>query len=418
MVNYYPPNPHICSANHTMRNKQAAVGFIFITLLLDVTGIGIIIPVMPSLIMELTGEGLSAASKYGGWLILAYAFFQFIFSPIVGALSDKYGRRPVLLVSLFGFGLDYILLALAPNLWWLFLGRILSGIMGASFTTGAAYIADVSAPEKRAANFGLIGAAFGLGFIVGPVIGGLLGEFGPRVPFYAAAVLSLLNWLYGLFILPESLPAEKRRAFSWKRANPLGSLINLKRYPVLAGLIFAMVFVYIAAHAVQSTWAYFTMYRFEWGEAEVGYSLGFVGVLSALVQGVLIRWLIPKIGENASVYLGMIFYAIGLVLFSLAGDGWMVYPYMVVYCLGGIAGPALQGIMSNQVPSNEQGELQGALTSTMSATSIIGPPIMTGLFAYFTGQDAPIELPGAPMMLGAILVLIGLFLSWRVLSKM
>lgn len=401
-----------------MRNKQAAVGFIFITLLLDVTGIGIIIPVMPSLIMELTGEGLSAASKYGGWLIFAYAFFQFIFSPIVGALSDKYGRRPVLLVSLFGFGLDYILLALAPNLWWLFLGRILSGIMGASFTTGAAYIADVSAPEKRAANFGLIGAAFGLGFIVGPVIGGLLGEFGPRVPFYAAAVLSLLNWLYGLFILPESLTAEKRRAFSWKRANPVGSLINLKRYPVLAGLIFAMVFVYIAAHAVQSTWAYFTMYRFEWGEAEVGYSLGFVGVLSALVQGVLIRWLIPKIGENASVYLGMIFYAIGLVLFSLAGDGWMVYPYMVVYCLGGIAGPALQGIMSNQVPSNEQGELQGALTSTMSATSIIGPPIMTGLFAYFTGQDAPIELPGAPMMLGAILVLIGLFLSWRVLSKM
>ena len=401
-----------------MRNKQAAVGFIFITLLLDVTGIGIIIPVMPSLIMELTGEGLSAASKYGGWLIFAYAFFQFIFSPIVGALSDKYGRRPVLLVSLFGFGLDYILLALAPNLWWLFLGRILSGIMGASFTTGAAYIADVSAPEKRAANFGLIGAAFGLGFIVGPVIGGLLGEFGPRVPFYAAAVLSLLNWLYGLFILPESLTAEKRRAFSWKRANPLGSLINLKRYPVLAGLIFAMVFVYIAAHAVQSTWAYFTMYRFEWGEAEVGYSLGFVGVLSALVQGVLIRWLIPKIGENASVYLGMIFYAIGLVLFSLAGDGWMVYPYMVVYCLGGIAGPALQGIMSNQVPSNEQGELQGALTSTMSATSIIGPPIMTGLFAYFTGQDAPMELPGAPMMLGAILVLIGLFLSWRVLSKM
>jgi len=401
-----------------MRNKQAAVGFIFITLLLDVTGIGIIIPVMPSLIMELTGEGLSAASKYGGWLIFAYAFFQFIFSPIVGALSDKYGRRPVLLVSLFGFGLDYILLALAPNLWWLFLGRILSGIMGASFTTGAAYIADVSAPEKRAANFGLIGAAFGLGFIVGPVIGGLLGEFGPRVPFYAAAVLSLLNWLYGLFILPESLTAEKRRAFSWKRANPVGSLINLKRYPVLAGLIFAMVFVYIAAHAVQSTWAYFTMYRFEWGEAEVGYSLGFVGVLSALVQGVLIRWLIPKIGENASVYLGMIFYAIGLVLFSLAGDGWMVYPYMVVYCLGGIAGPALQGIMSNQVPSNEQGELQGALTSTMSATSIIGPPIMTGLFAYFTGQDAPMELPGAPMMLGAILVLIGLFLSWRVLSKM
>ena len=401
-----------------MRNKKAAVGFIFITLLLDVTGIGIIIPVMPSLIMELTGEGLSAASKYGGWLIFAYAFFQFIFSPIVGALSDKFGRRPVLLVSLFGFGLDYILLALAPDLWWLFVGRVISGIMGASFTTGAAYIADVSPPEKRAANFGLIGAAFGLGFIVGPVIGGLLGEFGPRVPFYAAAVLSLLNWLYGFLILPESLPLDKRREFSWKRANPIGSLVNLKRYPVLAGLIFAMFFVYIASHAVQSTWAYFTMYRFDWGEAEVGYSLGFVGVLSALVQGLLIRWLIPKIGQNAAVYIGMILYAFGLVLFSMAGEGWMVYPYMVVYCLGGIAGPALQGIMSNQVPSNEQGELQGALSSMMSLTSIIGPPVMTGLFAFFTGPEAPIELPGAPMMLGAALVLIGLFLSWRVLSKM
>ena len=401
-----------------MRNKKAAVGFIFITLLLDVTGIGIIIPVMPSLIMELTGEGLSAASKYGGWLIFAYSFFQFIFSPIVGALSDKFGRRPVLLVSLFGFGLDYILLALAPDLWWLFVGRVISGIMGASFTTGAAYIADVSPPEKRAANFGLIGAAFGLGFIVGPVIGGLLGEFGARVPFYAAAVLSLLNWLYGFLILPESLPLDKRREFSWKRANPIGSLVNLKRYPVLAGLIFAMFFVYIASHAVQSTWAYFTMYRFDWGEAEVGYSLGFVGVLSALVQGLLIRWLIPKIGQNAAVYIGMILYAFGLVLFSMAGEGWMVYPYMVVYCLGGIAGPALQGIMSNQVPSNEQGELQGALTSMMSLTSIIGPPVMTGLFAFFTGPEAPIELPGAPMMLGAALVLIGLFLSWRVLSKM
>mgnify|MGYP000388924171 CR=1 FL=1 len=213
-----------------MRNKKAAVGFIFITLLLDVTGIGIIIPVMPSLIMELTGEGLSAASKYGGWLIFAYAFFQFIFSPIVGALSDKFGRRPVLLVSLFGFGLDYILLALAPDLWWLFVGRVISGIMGASFTTGAAYIADVSPPEKRAANFGLIGAAFGLGFIVGPVIGGLLGEFGPRVPFYAAAVLSLLNWLYGFLILPESLPLDKRREFSWKRANPIGAFKSLKKY--------------------------------------------------------------------------------------------------------------------------------------------------------------------------------------------
>jgi DHA1 family tetracycline resistance protein-like MFS transporter len=400
-----------------MKNKQAAVSFIFVTLLLDVVGIGIIIPVMPRLIMELTGEGLSAASRYGGWLLFAYAFCQFLFAPFIGGLSDRFGRRPVLLVSLFGFGLDYLILALAPNLWWLFVGRVLSGIMGASFTTGAAYIADVSPPEKRAQNFGMIGAAFGLGFIIGPVVGGLLGEFGPRVPFYAAAIVSLLNWLYGYFVLPESLPTERRRAFAWNRANPLGSLLNLKRYPVIAGLIFALIFVYIASHAVQSTWSFFTMYRYGWSEAEVGYSLGAVGILSAVVQGFLIRWLIPRIGQNAAVYAGMVFYIIGLVLFSIASEGWMIYPFLVVYSLGGIAGPALQGIMSNVVPSNEQGELQGAMTSAMSATSIVGPPLMTGLFAFFTQKEAAFNLPGAPMMLGAVLVVIGLLLTYRTLSK-
>jgi DHA1 family tetracycline resistance protein-like MFS transporter len=323
----------------------------------------------------------------------------------------------VLLASLFGFGLDYILLALAPNLVWLFIGRIISGIMGASFTTGAAYIADVSPPEKRAQNFGLIGAAFGLGFIIGPVIGGLLGEIGPRIPFFAAAGLSLLNWLYGYFVLPESLDKDKRRAFKWSRANPIGNLTNLKRYPIIAGLIFALVFVYLASHAVQSTWTYYTMYAFEWSEAQVGYSLGAVGVMSGLVQGVLIRWFIPRFGQKTSVYLGMVLYMVGLVLFGFASEGWMMYPFIVVYCLGGIAGPALQGIMSNEVPSNEQGELQGAMTSMMSATAIIGPPVMTGLFAYFTGQSAPFQFPGAPMLLGAGLVLIGLFFSWRTLSK-
>lgn len=384
--------------------------------MLDVTGIGIIIPVMPSLIMELTGEGLSAASKYGGWLLFVYAFFQFLFSPIIGALSDRFGRRPVLLISLFGFGLDYIVLAMAPTIVWLFLARIVSGIMGASFTTGAAYIADVSAPDKRAQNFGLIGAAFGLGFIVGPVIGGLLGELGPRVPFYAAAGLSLLNWLYGYFVLPESLPMDRRRPFEWKRANPVGSLLNLKRYPVIAGLIFALVFVYIASHAVQSTWSYFTMYAFDWSEADVGYSLGAVGVMSALVQGVLIRWLIPKIGQKASVYIGMFMYMAGLLALTFITKGWMVYPTIVMYSLGGVAGPALQGIMSNEVPGNEQGELQGALTSMMSATAIVGPVVMTSLFAFYTEEGASIIFPGAPFLLGAILVLIGWFFAWRTLS--
>jgi len=401
-----------------MRNKNAAVSFIFITLLLDVIGIGIIIPVIPGLIMELTGEGLSVASEYGGWLLFAYAFFQFLFAPIIGGLSDRYGRRPVLLVSLFGFGLDYILLALAPTIWWLFVGRILSGIMGASFTTGAAYIADVSPPEKRAQNFGLIGAAFGLGFIIGPVIGGLLGEFGPRVPFYAAAALSLLNWLYGFIILPESLPEEKRRPFEWKRANPVGSLLNLKRYPLLAGLFFAMAFIYVASHSVSSTWSFFTMYQFGWSEAEVGYSLGFVGVLSALVQGVLIRWLIPKIGQVAAIYAGIAFYGVGLVFFALATEGWEMYMYLIVYCLGGIAGPAIQGIMSTQVEDNEQGELQGAMTSMVSLTSIIGPPLMTGLFAFGTKEGGALHFPGAAFAISSIFVLVGGVLCWRTLRNL
>lgn len=404
-------------AKHIMRNKKAAVGFIFVTLLLDVIGLGIIIPVIPALIIELTGETLSNASVVGGWLLFAYSFFQFLFAPLIGGLSDRYGRRPVLLLSLLGFGLDYLILATAPTLFWLFLGRIISGIFGASFTTGSAYIADVSPPEKRAQNFGLIGAAFGLGFIIGPVIGGLLGQYGPRIPFYAAAILTLLNALYGFFVLPESLPKEKRRKFEWKRANPVGSLKVFKSKPLIKRLLFGLSFIYIASHAVQSTWTFYTMYRFDWDEKLVGYSLGFVGILSALVQGLLIRVLIPKLGQEKAVYLGMAFYFLGLVLFGLAFEGWQMYLYLVLYCLGGIAGPALQGIMSNHIPDNQQGELQGASTSMMSLTSIIGPPLMTGVFAIYTGTSNAIELPGAPMFLGAFLVLIGTFFSYKALKK-
>jgi len=239
-----------------VKNRQAAVGFIFITLLLDVIGLGIIIPVIPSLIQELTGGDMSEAAQYGGWLIGSYALVQFLCAPLVGALSDRFGRRPVLLLSLLGFGLDYLVLAIAPSIGWLFVARVIAGFFGASFTTGAAYIADVSTPDKRAQNFGLIGAAFGLGFIIGPVTGGLLGELGARVPFYAAAGLTLLNFLYGYFILPESLPESNRRAFEWSRANPLGTLLALKRYPAVARLIGSLTFIYIASHAVQGTWSY------------------------------------------------------------------------------------------------------------------------------------------------------------------
>ncbi|HMT29877.1 MAG TPA: MFS transporter, partial [Bacteroidia bacterium] len=272
-------------------------------------------------------------------------------------------------------------------------------------------------PEKRAANFGMVGAAFGIGFIVGPVIGGLLGEYGPRVPFYAAAGLTLLNWLYGYFILPESLSVDKRRNFDWKRANPFGSVKQLRRYPLLAGLIFSLFFVYIASHAVQSTWSFFTIERFKWSESMVGYSLGTAGVLVGLVQGVLIRVINPRLGPNKSVYTGMLLYFIGLFLFAFAYKGWMMFAFLVPYCLGGITGPAIQGIMSNQVPDTEQGELQGGFASMVSITSIIGPPLMTGLFAYFTSAKAPFQFAGAPFLLGALLTLISLTLAVKSLRK-
>lgn len=398
-------------------NRKPALGFIFITLLIDVTGLGIIIPVMPRLIQELTDGTISDAASYGGWLISAYAIMQFACSPIMGGLSDRFGRRPVLLASLFGFGLDYLFLAFAPTLGWLFVGRLIAGVMGASFTTAGAYIADISTPEKRAQNFGLIGAAFGLGFIIGPVIGGLLGSFGSRVPFMVAAGLTLLNWLYGYFILPESLKPENRRMFEWKRANPVGTLKSLFRYQVIAGLFISLALVYISAHAVQSNWAYYTIEKFKWDEKAIGISLGVVGLVFAVVQGGLIRIIIPKLGKERSVYVGLSLYALGFLLYGLATQGWMMYAITIVYCLGGIAGPALQGIMSGIVPPNEQGELQGGFTSLMSISSIIGPALMNSLFAYFTGGQAPFYLPGAAMLLGAVFMLISSVLARRTLKK-
>lgn len=395
---------------------KAALGFIFVTVLVDVIGFGIIIPVMPALIRELIQGDISAASSYGGWLMFVYAIMQFLCAPILGNLSDKYGRRPVLLFSLFGFGIDYIFLALAPGISWLFVGRIIAGITGASFTTASAYIADISAPDKRAQNFGMIGAAFGLGFIIGPLIGGILGQFGSRVPFIAAAVLTLMNWLYGYFVLPESLAKENRRPFDWKRANPMGSLVQLKKYPSVAGLIISLTLVYIAAHAVQSTWSFYNIGKFNWDEKMVGYSLAFVGFMIALVQGGLIRLVIPRIGQEKSLYTGLLLYSIGMLLFAFATEGWMMFAFCTVYCLGGIAGPALQGIISSHVPPNEQGELQGALTSLMSATSIVGPLLMTNLFSYFTRPTAPVYFPGAPFLMGAVLFLISTILSYRSLK--
>ncbi|UEQ78149.1 TCR/Tet family MFS transporter [Chryseobacterium arthrosphaerae] len=392
--------------------KKAAIGFIFITLLIDIAGWGIILPVVPKLIGELINSDLSEAAKYGGWLGFAYAITQFIFAPIVGNLSDKYGRRPIILISLFGFAIDYVLLALAPSIGWLFFGRIIAGLTGASISTASAYIADISTAEDRTKNFGLIGAAFGLGFIIGPVIGGLLGHYGARVPFYFAAILCMVNFLYGLLILPESLEKDKRRSFSWKRANPIGTVNFLRKQSKISNLVIALILVYVALHAVQSNWHFFTMYKFNWTERTVGLSLGLLGLLLGLVQGVLIRWTTPKLGEHKSVYSGLLFYALGLMLFAFTNQGWMMFVFLFPYSLGGICGPALQSIISKNVPANEQGELQGALSSLVSATSILGPPMMTNLFYYFTHDKAPFQFSGAPFFLASILMFISVIIIY------
>jgi len=399
-----------------IKNRKAAIGFIFITLLIDVTGLGLIIPVVPKLIEDLLHTtNISKVALFGGLLTFSYAIMQFLFAPVLGNLSDKYGRRPILLFSLLGFGLDYILLAFAPSIGWLFVGRIIAGITGASMTTASAYIADISTPETRAQNFGMIGAAFGLGFIVGPMIGGLLGEMGPRIPFLVAAGLALLNAAYGYFVLPESLDVSNRRAFDWKRANPISSLKNLSRFPAVAGLIVSFFLIHVASHAVQSNWSYFNIEKFKWSPKMIGISLAVVGVLVSLVQGLLVRVVNPKIGNEKSVYVGLGLYTIGLVLFGLASQSWMMFVFLIPYCLGGISGPGLQAIISGSVPANEQGELQGSLTSIMSITSIVGPLVMSNLFAFFTGPIAPFYFPGAPFMLAALLMLLSCFFAYKAL---
>jgi DHA1 family tetracycline resistance protein-like MFS transporter len=397
--------------------KQAAIGFIFITMLIDVMGWGIIIPVIPKLIQELIHGDLSEAAKYGGWLTFAYSITQFLFSPLIGNLSDQYGRRPIILISLLGFSIDYLFLAFAPTLFLLFIGRIIAGITGASITTASAYIADISTNENRAKNFGVIGAAFGLGFIIGPVIGGFLGQYGARVPFYAASGLCLLNFLYGYFILPESLTKENRRTFDIKRANPISAFLQLKKYPQLIGLIVALFIVHVASHAVQGNWSFYTMYKFDWDEKMVGISLGVIGLVVGIVQGGLIRWINPRIGNERSIYFGIGLYAIGMFLFASANVGWMMFVFLIPYCLGGICGPALQSVISEQVPANEQGEIQGTLTSLMSASAIIGPPMMSFIFYYFTHKEAPFQFAGAPFILGGILMLISAIIAYRFLKR-
>ena len=396
-----------------MKSNRASLTFIFITILVDVIGIGIIIPVIPSLIESLNGEGLSEASKIGGWLIFSYAIMQFFFAPILGVLSDKFGRKPIILIALLGLGVDYFVHAFAPSLIWLFIGRVFAGICGASFTVATAYIADISTPEKKAENFGLIGAAFGLGFIIGPVIGGIAGEYNVQLPFFIAGGLTLLNFLYGWLILPESLVKEKRREVNFKKANPLGSFHLLKRNNVVAGLAVSFFLLYLAGHSVQSTWTFYGMLKFDWDESTIGYSLGVVGIIVAIVQGLMVKHTLKWWGEQKTIFIGYVSWITGLLLFAFATDGWMLFVFVLPYCFGGIATPTLQGTVSNQFNDNEQGELQGALTSLISLTSIIGPIVMTSIFYYFTQEDSPLQFPGAPFVLGAFLILVSFIITFR-----
>ena len=397
--------------------RNPAIAFIFITIVIDVLGIGIIIPVLPKILLELTGKGLSEASQLSGYLMASYAVMQFVFSPIIGGLSDKYGRRPVILASLFGFFLDYMILVYAPTMAWLFVGRILAGITGASFTTATAYIADISNDENRSKNFGMVGAAFGLGFIIGPPIGGILGSIGTRVPFMFAAGLALVNALYGYFILPESLAKENRRDFDWKRANPIGSLKNLGRYPALIGLVGALFCLQIAGQTHPSTWSYFTMKEFNWNSDQVGWSLAFVGLIVAIVQGGLNRIINPKIGDRNSVIIGLLFYGAGFILFSFATKGWMMYIFMIPFGLGGIAGPALQSLITKQVAPNEQGELQGGITSLQSITTIIGPLVASNLFSYYSDGKDHFQFPGAAFFMAGVLTFLALGIALKSFPK-
>lgn len=382
-------------------SKSASVRFIFITVLLEWIGHGIVIPILPDVIRRF-GHGPDFVNHYYGYFVSAYALMQFLMSPVLGSLSDRYGRRPVLLLSLLGAGLDFILMALAPNLWILFLGRIISGMTGAGITVASSYMADISDDSNRAANFGMIGAAIGLGFIIGPVLGGVFGNMGPLVPFWVAAGLNLINFAFGLFVLPESLPKEKRRLIQLKQLNPLSSLLKVLKPSPVIGLIWVYFFLYLAGQVHPSIWTLYTQLKFNWTAFEVGMSLSFVGLSIAFAQGYLTRVFIPKWGEYKALMVSNVITVIGFALFALASQGWMMYGVMVFTCLSGLGGPALQSLISKEVPQSEQGELQGSLISLASLTAIIGPLFYTDIFARFTKADAGFYFPGMAYMAAAV----------------
>ena len=396
-----------------MQNRKAAMPFILITVLLDMIGIGLIIPVLPKLVTTMSGGNISKGSYVFGWFVASYALMQFVFSPILGKLSDAVGRRPIILTSLFGAGLDYLLMAFAPNLKWLFVGRVISGITGANISAANAYIADVSAPEDRAKNFGMIGACFGVGFIIGPGLGGLLGSYSLKLPFIVAACLNLLNWLYGFFVLPESLAKENRQPFDWKKANPFASLSQLGKYPVVLGLTATIALERLAHDTLPATWVLYTTYRFNWTEFDNGLSLALVGIVFAIVQGGLTGRIVGWLGERKAIIYGLTIGALTFVAYGLSTRGWMLYLAIIFGSIGGIAGPAIQSVITRMVSANEQGAVQGIIASIQSVMAILGPLMATNLFGYFTSASAPMQLPGAAFLAAALLVAIAALMAAR-----
>ena len=393
--------------------RPAALGFVFATALMDVIALGIIIPVLPNLIKEMAGGSTAEALHYVLIFATTWAVMQFFASPIVGTLSDRFGRRPVLLISIFGLGCDYVIMAMAPNLGWLYVGRLISGLTAASFSTAGAYIADISPPEKRAQNFGLIGAAFGVGFVLGPSLGGLLGDVNPRLPFWVAAGLAMVNWLYGLFVLPESLPKANRAPFSWKKANPVGSLQLLATHPGLLGLA-AVLFLFMLGHqALQNIFVLYTGYRFHWSIRDVGLFLGFTGAASIVVQSLVVRPVVKAVGERGAVLIGLAGGAGGFAVYALAPTSGIFWCGLPIFALMGLVQPSSLAMMSRRVPVNEQGRLQGATSGIMSITGLVGPSLFTSVFAWAITGGAALGLPGLGILLASALVAVALLLALR-----
>ena len=399
------------------RPRQAAVLFIMVTVMLDVLSFGIIIPVLPKLVEEFLGGNTADAAEIYGMMGTAWALMQFVCSPIQGGMSDRFGRRPVVLLSNLGLGLDYILMALAPNLSWLFAGRVISGIASSSFSTAGAYISDVTPPEKRAAGFGMIGAAFGLGFVLGPAVGGLLGTLDPRLPFWGAAGTSLVNACYGFFVLPESLAREKRTKFSWRRANPVGSLRLLRSHHELFGLATVSFLGYVAHVVLPSTAVLYLGYRYGWGPSTVGLTLAVVGLCAMIVQGILVKPIAARFGERRALLAGLLCGATGFTIYGLAPTGTIYYLGIPIMSFWGLAGPSAQALMTRRVGPSEQGQLQGAIASLMGIAGLIGPVLFTETFALFIGPGVGWHIPGAPFLLASVLLLMAAVLAWRATAR-